>query len=157
MIYNNFVSPIGMITVSSDGKGITSLHIEEDRYFTAIPDNWIKDAKDPMLLQAIAELKEYFAKKRTAFTVPISVVGTPFQQSVWKALQEIPSGSTFTYMQIADKIGKPKAIRAVGSAIGRNPVCIMIPCHRVIGSDGSFHGYVAGIERKKMLLALEGH
>jgi methylated-DNA-[protein]-cysteine S-methyltransferase len=156
MIYNIYPTPLGRITIATDGMHITELHIEDDKYFLAIPNEWVKESNHPLLTQAYTELLEFFDKKRTTFSVPLSPKGTPFQQLVWKALQEIPSGSTVSYLQIAKSIKKPEAIRAVGTAIGKNPLCIFIPCHRVMGSDGKFHGYVAGVERKKFLLELEG-
>ena len=156
MNYDIFNSPIGLLTVSTDGKGITSLHIEGDRYFTEIPADWTRTTSDPLLKQAKKELDEYFAGKRKKFDLPLVEVGTVFQQGVWYAISQIPAGSTSTYGAIAEKMGKPKAVRAVGTAVGRNPICIIIPCHRVLGGNGSMGGFVAGIERKKALLKLEG-
>jgi methylated-DNA-[protein]-cysteine S-methyltransferase len=155
MLYDIFSSPVGTITISTDGKHLTNLHIDGDRYFTKIPQDWEQDAEQPLLQQTKKEIQEYFQKKRTAFDVPVHFTGTPFQLSVWKALQQIPSGQTVSYKALAEKIGKPKAVRAVGSAIGRNPMCIIVPCHRVRASDGSFGGYVAGIACKQKLLAIE--
>lgn len=155
MIYDIFASPIGTITISTDGKFLTNLHIDGDRYFTKIPDDWKKDANHPLLQQTKKELHEYFQRKRTVFDIPVHFTGTPFQLSVWRELQKIPSGQTVSYKSLAEKIGKPKAVRAVGSAIGRNPICIIVPCHRVKASDGSFGGYVAGIACKQQLLSLE--
>lgn len=106
--------------------------------------------------QAVSELQEYFEKRRTEFTIPLAPEGTAFQQSVWKQLRGIPYGETRTYAQLADAIGNRAAIRAVGLANGRNPISIVVPCHRVIGSDGSLTGYAGGLDRKKLLLELEG-
>jgi methylated-DNA-[protein]-cysteine S-methyltransferase len=156
MIYNIYATPLGKITIASNGTHITELHIEDDKYFLVIPNDWQKVSDHPLLEKAHTELMEFFAKKRTVFGIPLSPKGTAFQKLVWKALLDIPSGTTVSYMDIAKRINKPAAIRAVGSAIGKNPLCIFIPCHRVMGSDGKFHGYVAGVERKKFLLELEG-
>jgi len=104
----------------------------------------------------IEELHEYFEGKREAFTMPVDVKGTPFQEAIWKALQEIPYGLTFSYSDIAHKVGKSAAVRAVGTAIGANPVLITIPCHRVIGKNGAITGYRGGTEMKQYLLDLEG-
>lgn len=145
MVYDTFTSPIGTITVASNGTAVTELHIQNDKYFVTIPKDWKRITNEPLLIKARNELREFFDKKRTTFTVPLMPKGTPFQQAVWHALQQVPAGKTVSYMQIAEAIGKPKAIRAVGTAIGRNPLCIFIPCHRVIGRDGKFHGYVAGV------------
>jgi len=155
MYYTIIPSPVGALTIATNGQEITALHIEGDRYFTAIPSDWTNDASQPLLQQASAELTEYFAGKRKKFQLPLAVQGTDFQQLVWKALQEIPLGSTTTYGNLAEKIGKPKAVRAVGTAVGKNPICIIIPCHRVLGSQGNLGGFVAGVERKEQLLKLE--
>lgn len=155
MFYDIFESPVGKLTLSTDGTYITSLHIAGDRYFEEVPSVWIRDASQPVLRQARQELENYFKTGRPAFTVPLQAQGTPFQQQVWKALQNIPPGSTTTYSAIASDIRKPQAVRAVGTAIGRNPICIFIPCHRVIARDGSLGGFVAGIKRKRQLLTLE--
>lgn len=155
MFYSKFKSPIGNITISTNGKHITSLHIEGDRYFTKIPKDWIKNATNPILEKAEKEINEYFAKTRKKFELPIYFNGTDFQKMVWKALSQIPFGQTIAYKDLAEKIGKPKAVRAVGTAVGRNPLCIIIPCHRVMASDKTLGGYVAGLKIKQQLLALE--
>ncbi|MBA3724480.1 MAG: methylated-DNA--[protein]-cysteine S-methyltransferase [Candidatus Levybacteria bacterium] len=157
MNYDSFNSPIGLITIATDGQHLTHLHIEGDRYFTAIPVDWENDTKHPILKKARKELLEYFDGKRNAFDIPVQFSGTPFQTLVWHELQKIPSGQSITYKQLAEKIGKPKAVRAVGTAVGRNPMCIIIPCHRVRASDGSYGGYVAGLECKQKLLSIEAH
>jgi len=112
-------------------------------------------AKTPLIEKAATQLKEYFAGKRTEFDLPLSLAGTDFQRSVWKALQEIPWGETRSYKDIAVRIGKPRATRAVGMANNRNPIPIIVPCHRVVGSDGSLTGYGGGLPVKQRLLELE--
>lgn len=154
--YDVFTSPIGAITASSDGNAVTGLHIEGDRYFTAIPAEWVRDESNVVLQQLRTELAEYFAGKRAQFDVPVAFKGTEFQQSVWTTLQTIGQSETTSYGELAAAIGRPKAVRAVGTAVGRNPLCIVVPCHRVLASDGSLGGYVAGLERKRHLLTLEG-
>lgn len=104
----------------------------------------------------IEELHEYFSGKRQAFSIPVDVKGTPFQEAIWQALMDIPYGQTLSYSDIAHKIGKPAAVRAVGTAIGANPVLITVPCHRVIGKNGAITGYRGGTEMKQYLLDLEG-
>lgn len=106
--------------------------------------------------QAVKELKEYLVHIRTTFSVPLDLRGTPFQKQVWEALQNVPYGKTKTYGQIAEAIGSPKAVRAVGQTIGRNPCLVLIPCHRIIGKSGDLTGFSAGMDLKKQLLDLEG-
>ncbi len=155
MKYNIFDSPVGKLIISTDGIHITGLHIERDRYFNTAPSDWIQDSDEPILKQANVELQEYFLGKRTEFNLAISVQGTLFQKKVWNALTKIPICSTSTYAEIAKKIGKPKAVRAVGNAVAHNPICILIPCHRVIKRDGSLGGFTAGKECKQKLLKIE--
>ncbi|NCO45642.1 MAG: methylated-DNA--[protein]-cysteine S-methyltransferase, partial [Vibrio sp.] len=108
-----------------------------------------------ILINTIKQLDEYFSGKRTIFTLPLAAKGTEFQQSVWQALCKIPYGETWNYQQIAEAIGNPKAVRAVGLANGRNPISIIVPCHRVIGKSGKLTGYAGGLNRKASLLELE--
>jgi methylated-DNA-[protein]-cysteine S-methyltransferase len=111
---------------------------------------------DTLLRVAATQLASYFTGQRRQFDLPLDLLGTPFQRAVWQALLAIPCGTTVSYGDVARAIGQAHAVRAVGAAVGRNPVCIIVPCHRVIGSDGALTGYAAGIERKRALLALEG-
>lgn len=115
--------------------------------------NWVKDAEK--LHPYILQLEEYLKGLRTAFTLPLDLRGTMFQQSVWRVLHEIPHGETFSYSQVAQELGKISAVRAVGTAIGANPVLIVVPCHRVVGKDGSLTGYRGGLRNKEKLLLLE--
>jgi methylated-DNA-[protein]-cysteine S-methyltransferase len=115
------------------------------------------DTGQPVLQQAKAQLQDYFAGQRQQFDLPLTLAtGTAFQQAVWQALLAIPSGATCSYGQLASRIGKPSAVRAVGAAVGRNPLTIVVPCHRVIGTNGSLTGYAGGLNRKTTLLQLEG-
>lgn len=142
-------TPIGAILIAGDGEAIV------ETYFAGAkpkPD-WIRD--DDTLREAADQLRAYFAGERRDFDLPLAPQGTEFQQSVWSALREIPYGETTTYSAIANSIGRPKAIRAVGAANGANPIPIVIPCHRVIGSNGSMTGFGGGIDVKRQLLALE--
>lgn len=146
-------SPIGPLTlVASDGR-LAGLYMEQHRY---APDPSRFGPRDADSLAAAAEqLAEYFAGERREFDIPVLFEGTPFQQTVWRALQEIPCGETTTYGELAERIGRPTASRAVGLANGHNPISIVVPCHRVVGSNGSLTGYGGGIERKRYLLNLE--
>ncbi len=147
-------SPIGTLTlVSSDGV-LSGLYMGEHRHGPG--ERALGERVHSGFEQAEAELREYFDRKRTRFTIPLAMEGTAFQKQVWQRLCAIPFGETRSYGQIAEEIGNPKSVRAVGLANGRNPVSIVVPCHRVIGSDGSLTGYGGGLERKKFLLELEG-
>jgi methylated-DNA-[protein]-cysteine S-methyltransferase len=146
-----YESPIGPLTLASNGVAITQVEFENGRY--ALPQHPRGD--DKVLSQAMRELDAYFAGKLRAFTTPVAPKGTPFQVKAWTALQKIPYGATRTYGQQALAIGAPTASRAVGAANGRNPIPVIIPCHRVIGAGGSLTGFGGGIERKKFLLDLE--
>ena len=110
---------------------------------------------EPVLVEAARQIAEHFAGARTGFDLPLAPPGTAFQRRVWEALREIPYGTTTTYGEIAARLGDPRCVRAVGMANGRNPIAVVVPCHRVIGSDGKLRGYAGGIERKQRLLALE--
>ena len=110
---------------------------------------------EPVLVEAVRQLTEHFAGHRTDFDLPLAPPGTAFQQRVWDELRRIPYGTTTTYGELAARLGDPKCVRAVGLANGRNPIAVVVPCHRVIGSDGKLRGYAGGIERKQRLLALE--
>jgi methylated-DNA-[protein]-cysteine S-methyltransferase len=145
---------IGPLYLVAGEKGLRGIHFKKQSVPTA------KSLNDPgpqtcNLKRAAAELEEYFAGKRKKFGVALDLEGTPFQKSVWKALAEIPYGQTRSYRQIASRIKKGKAVRAVGSANGCNPVCVVIPCHRVIAADGTIGGYSGGTGVKKKLLKLE--
>jgi methylated-DNA-[protein]-cysteine S-methyltransferase len=153
--YDITASPLGLITIAANDTHLVALHIEGDRYFTAIPTDWHRAPNHPILALARSQLAEYFAGARTHFDLDVDFSGTPFQQAVWRALREIPAGATATYSEIAQRIGRPNASRAVGTAVGRNPICIIVPCHRVLASGGGFGGYVAGVACKQQLLALE--
>lgn len=151
MISVVYDSPVGKLTLISDGKALAHCEFENPRYaYESAPVG-----KDKVLDQARRELDLYFKGKLTDFEVPVAPQGTEFQRACWKALQKIPYGATRSYGQQAHAISKPKAVRAVGLANGRNPVAIIIPCHRVIGANGSLTGYGGGMERKQFLIDLE--
>ena len=151
MIYTGYVlSPIGMLKLESDGTGICRLEMCADAKAQTI-----ENLACPILAQAKEELEEYFSGKRKKFTVLVSLHGTEFQKHVWESLMRIPYGETRCYGEIAAEIGNPKASRAVGMANNRNPVMIIVPCHRVIGKNGSLVGYAGGLKVKEYLLNLE--
>ena len=138
-------TPLGTACIQGNKAGIASIEVIE----RPIPET----AEIPLeLADAVVQLREYFAGSRQNFELPLNPDGTSFQKKVWKALQQIPFGKTKSYMELSKILGDPKAIRAVAAANGKNPIWIMIPCHRVIGSDGSLTGYAGGLHRKKWLL-----
>lgn len=143
---------IGKLGIAEDGTGITNIFINE----TGLPEGSIVK-ETPRIKKAMTQLAEYFSGKRRSFDVPLALYGTNFQKSVWQALLTIPYGETRTYKQIALAIGKPKASRAVGMANHKNPVPLLVPCHRVIGSNGKLVGYAFGTEMKEKLIRLESH
>lgn len=147
-------SPVGDLRAQTDGTHLVALHFASAGDDAPDPPGRC-DATHPLLAKLRRELAEYFAGERRTFDVPLAPQGTPFQQSVWTALLAIPYGTTESYGALAARIGKPAAVRAVGLANGRNPVPILIPCHRVIGADGTLTGYGGGLPRKQALLALE--
>jgi methylated-DNA-[protein]-cysteine S-methyltransferase len=145
-------SPVGRLTLTSTRDALSGV-IFENHEAAEQGSDWKRD--DGALAAARRQLEEYFAGKRSAFDLSLAMEGTPFQRRVWTALTEIPFGKTVAYSDIARRIGKPSASRAVGAANGRNPIAIVVPCHRVIGADGSLTGYGGGEARKKFLLELE--
>lgn len=142
-------TPVGRLAVATDGCAVLSIMIANDRV------SGLAQAETPVAMQTINELEEYFAGKRKEFGIPIRMNGTAFQIRVWNELLKIPHGSVTTYGEIAARIGKPGAARAVGMACNRNPLLIVVPCHRVVGQNGSLTGYVAGTDKKRMLIELE--
>lgn len=150
-------SPLGPLTLVTDGVALTGLHLAEHRH--ASPDQWgprrAREQAPVVVEEAAEQLAAYFAGERGDFTLPLAPSGTAFQQAVWARLREIPHGETLSYGAIAAALDRPGASRAVGLAVGRNPLSIIVPCHRVIGADGSLTGYGGGLERKERLLALE--
>jgi len=149
-------SPIGRLLLSCDGEALTGVYMDLPSRPPRGMDGWMEDPNASPLPEAVRQLKEYFSGKRREFDLPLRLRGTAFQQRVWRSLTEIPYGETLSYGQLARRIGKPSASRAVGLANGRNPISILVPCHRVIGADGSLTGYGGGLERKRWLLAHEG-
>lgn len=147
-------TPVGtMLLVADDDALLYAQFI--DCHVVAPPFPTQPHAAHPILAQATRELERYFAHACKNFDVPLAPAGTAFQQRVWRALARIPHGGTICYGELARNIDAPRAVRAVGAAIGRNPLCVFVPCHRVVGADGSLTGYAGGLERKLSLLVLE--
>jgi methylated-DNA-[protein]-cysteine S-methyltransferase len=156
IVQARYESPLGPMIVAATARGIAGVWFEGQRH---LPDcsAWPLQPEHALLRQAIHQLDDYFAGTRVAFDLPLDLQGgTAFQRSVWQALLTIPRGGTTSYGSLSQRIGQPAAVRAVGAAVGRNPVSILVPCHRVLGSNGSLTGYAGGLERKGALLRLEG-
>lgn len=149
-------SPLGPLILAATDTALVGVFFHNQTHLPEL-SHWPKVEKHPILQQAQAELTEYFAGQRITFDVPLDLSsGTPFQQAVWAALLQIPCGATTSYGAISTLIGKPAAVRAVGGAVGRNPVSIIVPCHRVVGANGTLTGYAGGLPRKIALLQREG-
>jgi methylated-DNA-[protein]-cysteine S-methyltransferase len=150
--YTLHPSPVGDLLLTAGESGLTGLYMRDSP--AGPPRSWVRD--DALFGVATAQLDEYFAGRRTAFDLRIAPAGTPFELRVWDELRRIPYGETTTYGELAQRLGHPGAARAVGRANGRNPISIVVPCHRVIGASGALTGYAGGLERKRALLTLEG-
>ncbi len=155
-VYATVERPLGPMLVTSNGRAITGMYFAGQKYGPDLVDCGSALPGDPWLSEAARQIGEYFGGIRDRFDVPCELDGTMFQRRVWQALAEIPFGHTITYSDLARDIGAPRAVRAVGAAIGRNPISIVVPCHRVIGANGSLTGYAGGLDRKRALLELEG-
>ncbi len=154
--YKWMASPVGPLKLVASADGLAAILWEKDRP-GRVRLNMVAQADDhPFLLEAERQLEDYFAGKRKAFDLPLDLAGTPFQKKVWAALLTIPFGETRSYGQLAAQIGSPAAVRAVGAANGRNPISIVAPCHRVVGSGGELTGFAGGLEAKSHLLEFEG-
>ncbi|WP_255435212.1 methylated-DNA--[protein]-cysteine S-methyltransferase [Rhodoferax sp. BLA1] len=152
----HMTSPLGQMLLAACNNQLVGIWFDNQAH---LPDlsSYAPDAGQPVLQQAKLQLQDYFAGQRQQFDLPLNLTtGTAFQQAVWQALLAIPFGATCSYGQLASRIGQPSAVRAVGAAVGRNPLTIIVPCHRVIGAKGSLTGYAGGLDRKTALLQLEG-
>lgn len=147
-------TPLGRVRLARTARGLAGLWFEGQKHHPGeLPVPHAGD--DPLLCEAAAQLQRYSAGTLTRFDLPLDLLGTPFQRAVWQALLRIPAGRTCSYGELAHAISKPAAARAVGAAVGRNPVSLVVPCHRVLGAGGALTGYAGGLERKRALLALE--
>ncbi|AKH38574.1 MULTISPECIES: methylated-DNA--[protein]-cysteine S-methyltransferase [Nitrosomonas] len=151
--YTIMESPIDPLLLTSDGEHLTGLYMDVQDYLPHMKENWLCDPA--LFKETVSQLKAYFAKELSDFELPLKATGTAFQRKVWQSLTTIPYGETTSYKSIAEHIQIPKAVRAVGLANGKNPISIIIPCHRVIGANGKLVGYGGGLSRKQWLLAHE--
>ena len=150
-------SPLGevLLVADSHGDALCGLYLERQKYFPADAERWREAGRLPVLRDAVAQLHEYFTGARHRFDLALAPVGTSFQRDVWAAIGDVPYGETITYRELARRCGRPSAVRAAATATGRNPITVIVPCHRIIGSDGSLTGYAGGLDRKRALLDLE--
>lgn len=154
--YTQIQTRLGLVWLAATARGIAGFWFDGQRHFSGPAPDWIHDPAWPLFAQVEAQWGDYERGSLQEFDLPLDPQGTAFQQSVWRALLTIPFGSTVTYAALARTAGAVNAARAVGAAIGRNPISVIVPCHRVLGSDGSLTGYAGGLERKQSLLTLEG-
>jgi methylated-DNA-[protein]-cysteine S-methyltransferase len=153
--YDYYDSPHGRMLLVAGGDGLAGVYFDGQKYHPELEREWRRDARHAVLAQAKRELAEYFAGERKVFDTPLAPEGTAFQKSVWRAISTVAFGDTITYDALARRAGAPGGARAAGAATGRNPLTILVPCHRIVGSDGSLTGYAGGLARKRALLALE--
>lgn len=154
-VFATMSSPVGRLTLIASDGGLSAILWENDKPGRVTLTTEREEPDHPVLVEAMRQLDEYFAGRRTQFALPFDIDGTPFQRDVWKALLTIPFGETRSYGEIATQIGRPTAVRAVGAANGKNPLSIIAPCHRVIGSTGKLTGFAGGLHVKARLLAME--
>ena len=154
MIYTTMDSPVGPLSIAGDDAGLCFILFASGKRRAGARPDW-QESERGVVHEAVRQLRAYFARKLTRFDLPLTPAGTPFQLEVWRELQRIPYGSVISYGELASRIGKPHASRAVGAANGANPIPIVVPCHRVIGSNGKLTGYGGGLAIKEALLALE--
>ena len=154
-IYDLYESPQGEILLAATGAGLSGVYFSGQKYFPERKSGWRRDGQNALLRQAKQELAEYFAGVRRDFEVALDPSGTPFQRAIWKAISGVAYGETISYGELARRAGAAGRARAAGAATGRNPIGIIVPCHRIVGANGSLTGYAGGLERKRALLALE--
>lgn len=152
--YTEIDSPLGPILLVSDGTALTGFYFIGQKY-APVTDPWRRDPGLNLFRDAEAQIAAYLSGRRRTFDVPIRFEGTPFQLRVWQAIAAIPFGQTQSYSALAERIGAPSSMRAVGAATGRNPISLIVPCHRVVGRDGALTGYAGGLDRKRALLNFE--
>jgi methylated-DNA-[protein]-cysteine S-methyltransferase len=155
MDYDYFQSPHGRMLLVADEKALASVSFVGQKYAPRVAKDWTRDGAHAPIARAKRELAEYFAGRRRRFTVRLAPRGTPFQRRVWRAIAGVAFGRTIPYAELARRAGRPGSARAAGAATGRNPIGVIVPCHRIVGSNGALTGYAGGLGRKRALLALE--
>jgi len=153
--YTHLENPLGELLLTSRGGRLTGLYFVDQAHVPPVEHDWKRDDDAEIFIRTGQQLAEYIAGERIEFDVPLELMGTPFQARVWQVIAAIPFGQTITYGELAEQIGAPQSVRAVGAATGRNPVSWIVPCHRVMGKSGALTGYAGGVSRKKALLDFE--
>jgi methylated-DNA-[protein]-cysteine S-methyltransferase len=153
--FDRVPGPLGTMLLVATGDALSGVYFDGQKYAPAIADDWRRRPDVPVLRAARGQLAAYFAGELRRFDLPLAPAGTPFQQEVWSAIGRVPFGETIAYRELAARVGRPSAVRAVGAAVGRNPLSIVVPCHRIVGADGGLTGYAGGLDRKRALLAHE--
>ena len=153
--YRLMPSSLGDVILVANGDALCGVYFDDQKYLPSVDPAWQEDEDTAVLCAAHNQLDQYFAGLRKHFELPLAPNGTPFQRVVWNAIAQVPWGETLTYAELAARAGHPGSARAAGAATGRNPLSIIVPCHRIVGSDGSLTGYAGGLHRKQKLLALE--
>jgi len=153
--FDRFESPLGTLLLATDESALTGAWFDAQRYFPLLDGRWQRRRNSAVLQRAAVMLDEYFAGTRTTFDIALAPAGTPFQRAVWDQIRAVPYGETVAYRDLAVRTGNAAAVRAAGAATGRNPLSIFVPCHRIVGADGTLTGYAGGLDRKRALLALE--
>ena len=154
--YDTYASPIGGMLLAATDDGLAGVYFDWQKHHPGKGRDWKRDPANLHLKRARAQVAEYFAGKRREFDLALDPAGTDFQKAVWIAISGVPFGQTITYGELARRAGVPGSARAAGAATGRNPIGLVVPCHRIMGSDGSLTGYAGGLAKKRALLALEG-
>jgi methylated-DNA-[protein]-cysteine S-methyltransferase len=155
--YTYLKTRLGDLLLVATSTHLVGVYFPNHKHGPKLPEDWKSDSKHPILRPAGEEIQEYLKGKRTTFSVPISFEGTGFQHKIWRQIALIPFGATISYSELAHRAKAPKAVRAAGAATGRNPLSIIVPCHRVVGKNGSMTGFAGGLDRKKSLLAIEAN
>jgi len=153
--YTNWMSPLGEMLLAASDAGLAGAWFAGQRHFDGPHASWLRDDAHPVLREASRQLQSYFDARLRAFGLPLAPIGTAFQRAVWHAIAAVPYGTTTTYAALAQAAGASGAARAAGAATGRNPLSIIVPCHRIVGTHGALTGYAGGLDRKRALLALE--
>ena len=156
IFYTRIHTPLGALFATADGDTLTGLYFEGSRHAPKVSREWTEDATCAPLKRCARQVADYLEGKRKDFDLPMTPSGTAFQQRVWREIARIPYGKTITYAELAKRAGSPGSARAAGAATGRNPLSIIVPCHRVVGTSGALTGYAGGLDRKARLLRLEG-